>query len=219
MKMRETSRVQDKKPIDNNKLDAHNGIGSNAEAILPINQLPKLLGLDKMQNGGVNLSIENFNNNTDKDIEYLANELAFYLSRKRIGMGGAFQMEFTFNGVSSRNFNIKVKNSNHLSIPRRKLEFVEIQGRSDNLIIDEGCREMLDIELEVYIDCRSADTLSYAKKLDEWLNNPIGYQNLLFDDGTSLKAVFVGQIDFNEGGENFNEIILQFKAYRVGDLQ
>ena len=30
--------------------DAHNGIGSNAEAILPINQLPKLLGLDKLQN-------------------------------------------------------------------------------------------------------------------------------------------------------------------------
>ena len=74
-------------------------------------------------------------------------------------------MEFTFNGVSSRNFNIKVKNSNHLSIPRRKLEFVEVQGRTDNLIIDEGCREMLDIELVVYIDCRSADTLSYAKNL------------------------------------------------------
>ena len=28
--------------------------------------------------------------NTDKDIEYLANELAFYLSRKKIGLGGAF---------------------------------------------------------------------------------------------------------------------------------
>ena len=39
---------------------------------------------------GVTLSIENFNNNTDKDIEYLANELAFYLSRKKIGVGGAF---------------------------------------------------------------------------------------------------------------------------------
>ena len=37
--------------------DAHNGIGSNAEAILPINQLPKLLGLDKMQNNGLNLNI------------------------------------------------------------------------------------------------------------------------------------------------------------------
>lgn len=72
-------------------MDAHNGIGSNAEAILPINQLPKLLGLDKMQNNsGVTLSIENFNNNTDKDIEYLANELAFYMRRKNIGMGGAY---------------------------------------------------------------------------------------------------------------------------------
>ena len=71
--------------------DKHNGIGSNAEAILPINQLPKLLGLDKMQsNGGIALNIENFNNNTDKDIEYLANELAFYMRRKNIGMGGAY---------------------------------------------------------------------------------------------------------------------------------
>ena len=71
--------------------DRHNGIGSNAEAILPINQLPKLLGLDKLQNNnGIALNIENFNNNTDKDIEYLANELAFYLNRKKIGMGGAF---------------------------------------------------------------------------------------------------------------------------------
>ena len=64
--------------------DAHNGIGSNAEAILPINQLPKLLGLDKMQNSGVTLSIENFNNNTDRDIEYLANELAYFMKRKAL---------------------------------------------------------------------------------------------------------------------------------------
>ena len=127
-------------------------------------------------------------------------------------------MEFTFNGVSSRNFNIKVKNSNHLSIPRRKLEFIEVQGRSDNLIIDEGCREMLDIELEVYIDCRSADTRTYAIKLDEWLNGVEGYKNLLFDDGTILKAIFVGQLDFNSIVLNFNEVLLQFKAYREADL-
>ena len=41
-------------------------------------------------NNGLNLNIENFNNNTDKDIEYLANELAFYMNRKRIGIGGAY---------------------------------------------------------------------------------------------------------------------------------
>ena len=71
--------------------DSHNGIGSGAEAILPIKELPKLLGLDKLQNNnGIALNIENFNNNTDKDIEYLANELAFYMRRKSIGMGGVY---------------------------------------------------------------------------------------------------------------------------------
>ena len=127
-------------------------------------------------------------------------------------------MEFTFNGVSSRNFNIKVKNSNHLSIPKRKLEFIEVQGRTDNLIIDEGAREMLDIEIEAYIDCRDLDTKTYALRLDNWLNGINGYADLVFDDNTTLKAIFVGQIDFNAIVKNFNEILLQFKAYREGDL-
>ena len=127
-------------------------------------------------------------------------------------------MEFTFNGVSSRDFNIKVKQSNHLSIPRKKLEFIEVQGRTDNLIIDEGCREMLDIQLECFIDCRSENTRQYAIGLDNWLNSSVGYKELKFDDGTILKAIFVGQIDFNEIVKNFNEIILQFKAYREEDL-
>lgn len=127
-------------------------------------------------------------------------------------------MEFTFNGVSSRDFNIKVKQSNHLSIPRKKLEFIEVQGRTDNLIIDEGCREMLDIQLECFVDCRSENTRQYAIGLDNWLNSSAGYKELKFDDGTILKAIFVGQIDFNEIVKNFNEIILQFKAYRESDL-
>ena len=127
-------------------------------------------------------------------------------------------MEFTCNGVSSRDFNIKEKQSNHLSIPRKKLEFIEVQGRTDNLIIDEGCREMLDIQLECFIDCRSENTRQYAIGLDNWLNSSAGYKELKFDDGTILKAIFVGQIDFNEIVKNFNEIILQFKAYRESDL-
>ena len=127
-------------------------------------------------------------------------------------------MEFTFNNMNSRWFNIKIKNSNHLSIPKRKLEFIEVQGRTDNLVIDENCREMLDIEIEAYIDCRDSDTSYYVNRLDEWLNSSVGYQNLVFDDGTYLKAIFVGQIDFNCIVKNFNEILLQFKAYRERDL-
>ena len=127
-------------------------------------------------------------------------------------------MEFTFNNANSRDFNIKIKESNHLSVPKKKIEFVEVQGRTDNLIIDEGCREMLDISIEAYIDCRNLDTRSYSLRLDNWLNGSTGYTDLIFDDGTILKAIFVGQIDFNEIVKNFNEILLQFKAYREGDL-
>ena len=127
-------------------------------------------------------------------------------------------MEFTFNNKSSRDFNIKIKKSNHLSIPRRKLEFVEVQGRTDNLIIYEGSREMLDIEIEAYMDCREEDTYSYALRLDEWLNGISGYSSLIFDDGVELKAIFVGQIDFNSITKNFEEILLQIKAYRESDL-
>ena len=127
-------------------------------------------------------------------------------------------MEFTFNNKSSRDFNIKIKKSNHLSIPKWKLEFIEVQGRTDSLIIDEGSREMLDIEIEAYIDCRNEDTYSYALRLDEWLNSSNGYQDLIFDDNTNLKAIFVGQIDFNSIVKDFNEILLQFKAYRESDL-
>ena len=66
--------------------DAHNGIGSNAEAILPINQLPKLLGLDKTEKG-VNINIENFSNNTKEDINDLTNRIAFELKRRRVVYG------------------------------------------------------------------------------------------------------------------------------------
>ena len=127
-------------------------------------------------------------------------------------------MEFTFNNKSSRDFNIKIKKSNHLSIPRKKLEFVEVQGRTDSLVIDEGSREMLDIEIEAFIDCRSSNTKTYALRLDEWLNGANGYSNLTFNDGIKLKAIFVGQIDFNSITKNFEEILLQFKAYRESDL-
>ena len=62
--------------------DRHNGIGSGAEAILPIDKLPEILGLDKM-NESININIDNFNNNREQDINQLAEEIAFYLKRKR----------------------------------------------------------------------------------------------------------------------------------------
>lgn len=64
--------------------DKHRGAGSNAEAVLPLNKLPELLGLDKNEGKQLVVIIEEFNNNTEQDIESLCNEIAFQLKRRRV---------------------------------------------------------------------------------------------------------------------------------------
>lgn len=64
--------------------DKHRGAGSNMEAVLPLNKLPELLGLDKNENKGLMINIEQFTNNTDADIENICNRIAFELKRRRV---------------------------------------------------------------------------------------------------------------------------------------
>lgn len=40
--------------------------------------------------GGLTLKIDNFYNNRSQDVEQLAEELAFYMKRKKMGTGGAY---------------------------------------------------------------------------------------------------------------------------------
>lgn len=71
------------------------GVGeAGTEAVLPIDRLDDLMAraLQKVKgvnNGsGINLHIENFINNSDKDIEQLAYELEFYRQIVAVGRGG-----------------------------------------------------------------------------------------------------------------------------------
>ena len=120
--------------------------------------------------------------------------------------------EFTFNGVSSRNFNLKVKKSNHLSKAKKRIELIEIPGRTGDLIVSDGSRENLNLEIVVYLDARDLNTKEYSDRIDEWLNGHEGYKKLIFDDGTILDAIFIGQIDFENIVKNFEEIVLLFSA-------
>lgn len=72
------------------------GVGeAGTEAVLPIDRLDELMAraIEKVSGGntggGLSLNIENFINNTDKDIEQLAYELEFYRQRVAMGRGGA----------------------------------------------------------------------------------------------------------------------------------
>ena len=123
-------------------------------------------------------------------------------------------MIFTINSKTNKDFNFKVKSSNHLIKPKKKLEFISIPGRTGDLIIDEGARENFNLVIEGYIDGRNSSLKELCQGLDNWLNGAIGYQTITFDDGTVLKAVLISEIDPVEVVKNFGELTLEFSAYR-----
>ena len=122
-------------------------------------------------------------------------------------------MIFTINNKTNKDFSFKVKSSNHLLKPKKKLEFVNIPGRTGALIIDNGGRENFTLIIEGYLDGRKYSLKEYCDSLDKWLNSTKGYQDIIFDDGTTLKAVFIGDINPTEIVKNFGELTLEFSAY------
>ena len=126
-------------------------------------------------------------------------------------------MIFTINNKTNKDFNFKVKSSNHLLRPRKRLEFISIPGRTGDLILDEGARENFNLIIEGYIDGRKTNLKTLCDNLDNWLNSTTGYQNITFDDGTVLKAVLISEIDPVEVVKNFGELSLEFSAYKEVD--
>ena len=126
-------------------------------------------------------------------------------------------MIFTINSKTNKDFNFKVKSSNHLLKPRKKLEFISVPGRTGDLILDNNSRENFNLIIEGYIDGRKTNLKTLTEQLDLWLNSSKGYQSITFDDGTVLKAVLISEIDINEVVKNFGELTLEFSAYREVD--
>ena len=123
-------------------------------------------------------------------------------------------MIFTINSKTNKDFNFKVKSSNHLLRPRKRLEFISIPGRTGDLILDDNSRENFNLVIEGYIDGRKSNLKTLTEQLDLWLNSSKGYQSITFDDGTVLKAVLISEIDPVEVVKNFGELTLEFSAYR-----
>ena len=123
-------------------------------------------------------------------------------------------MIFTINNKTNKDFNFKVKSSNHLTKSKKKLEFISIPGRTGDLIIDEGARENFNLVIEGYIDARETNLKTLCDSLDNWLNSTTGYQTIAFDDGTALKAVLISEINPIEVVKNFGELSLEFSAYK-----
>ena len=125
-------------------------------------------------------------------------------------------MYFTFNNISSETHGLKVKSTNHLSLPAKKIESIEIPGRTGNLIIDDGSKQNLSIEVVCYIDCREDENIALkTRQIGTWLQEPIGYQKLVFSDGIAFNAICTNQIDISELINYFGEVVIRFDAYEV----
>ena len=127
-------------------------------------------------------------------------------------------MIFTINNKTNKDFNFKVKSSNHLLRPKKRLEFISIPGRTGDLILDDNSRENFNLIITGYLDVkgdvRGLELIEVINELDKWLNSTPGYQTMEFDDGTVLKVVFIGDIDPQYIVKNFSELTLEFSAYK-----
>ena len=123
-------------------------------------------------------------------------------------------MIFTINDKTNKDFNFKVKSSNHLTKSSKKLEFISIPGRTGDLIIDDNSRENFNLVIEGYIDGRDSNLKNLCDSLDSWLNGTTGYQTIVFDDGTVLKAILISEISPVEVVKDFGELTLEFSAYK-----
>ncbi|MGL5712252.1 MAG: distal tail protein Dit [Paraclostridium sp.] len=123
-------------------------------------------------------------------------------------------MEFIFNGRSSKEFNLKITESNHASVPFRNIEEVNVPGRNGNIVVDDMGYSNRTIELSVLLDNRDGGkTLcEMARELSSWLQSSKAFKKLTFSDDTDcyLEAMCINQISFEELAKDFNELQITF---------
>ena len=120
-------------------------------------------------------------------------------------------MNFSFNDKSCEYFGLELISSNHLTIPSKKIEIVAIPGRTGSLVIDDGSRENLTIDITCLLQTNSNMQIQ-MKHIGDWLLNPIGYCSLNFSDGSRFKAVCIGNIEVSKITNSSAEIKLKFSA-------
>ena len=124
---------------------------------------------------------------------------------------------FVFNDVSSRTYNLKCKEINHLSFGAKSYESIKVPGRTGNLIIDDGSYENKTIEIVAYLDLRgktAKEKKTAINGIKTWLIGPKGYKVLKFDDTIEYKAICKG-VDISEVFNDYLEISIEFEAVEV----
>ena len=127
---------------------------------------------------------------------------------------------FSFNGKCSTEFDILVEESNHYTKAEKRIEFIEVPGRTGDLIIYDNSRKNITIEITCSMDITNKQ--AQINEIDKWLNAHSGYKELIFygEDGiqkAKFQAVFIGELVLPDTHISYSDFTLEFSAYEVVD--
>ena len=122
-------------------------------------------------------------------------------------------LSFTFNGISSENFGILVEDSNIYTKCQKRIEFIEVPGRTGDLIVYDNSRKNINLTLTCHIEINIEEKANLLNRIDEWLNGHEGYKDLVFTNGLQFKAVFIGELSLPTTENFYTDFELVFSAY------
>lgn len=125
-------------------------------------------------------------------------------------------IDFTFHGKSAmQDFGLRIESSNHETQAPKRYESIPIEGRTGNLLIDNGDFDNYTIEVVAIVDISPFNGQQFGYKVKQWLQGAIGYQRLLFNDGYEFEAICTNQIDIEKVLGNFRRIKINFEIKAV----
>ena len=105
--------------------------------------------------------------------------------------------------------------STHLTIAAKKIEEIEVPGRSGSLIIDDGSKKNSLISVKCFLYSQDKTLRIAVKEIGKWLQLPVGYCSLIYSDGSEFHAICNSSIEVKALSNNTAEISFKFSAMEV----
>lgn len=121
---------------------------------------------------------------------------------------------FRFKNHESLDFNIKVLSSNHRDCIKKRIERIQVPGRTGDLLLHDGSKENLDLNIKCLISLNNfPDLLELEEAIYKWLDSS-NYETIEFKDGTILKAFFTDYSDRRKLNKSKLIVTFNFTAYK-----
>ena len=124
-------------------------------------------------------------------------------------------MIFIFNNNQSDDLGIIITSSNHLDRFKKRREFIQVPGRTGDLVLDDGSYENLELEITCVIE--DEDNIDERlKHIEKWLKTN-DYSLLEFDDGVRFSAIYMEMKEMRKIIKNVVECKIVFRCKKEVD--